>query len=102
MALARGVISADNTLAVRVTHHPLLREICRALGRPIVSTSANLAGATPLYSPAQINNQFSSGAVQPDVMVDDGELPAVPNSTVISCIDNNIKVLRQGELAVEI
>lgn len=102
VALARGVISADNTLAVRVTHHPLLREICAQLGRPIVSTSANLAGATPLYSPVQISQQFSSGAVQPDVMVDMGELPVTPNSTIISCVENNVKILRQGELVVEI
>src|SRR5512143_218632 len=33
-----------DTLAVRVTAHPVAAALCRAFGGPIVSTSANLAG----------------------------------------------------------
>lgn len=33
-----------DTLAVRVTDHPTSRALCEAYGKPIVSTSANLAG----------------------------------------------------------
>lgn len=47
------------TLAVRVTAHPVARELCRAFGKPIVSTSANLAGANPARSIDEIQRQFA-------------------------------------------
>ncbi|MBA8681387.1 Sua5/YciO/YrdC/YwlC family protein [Stenotrophomonas tumulicola] len=34
-------------LAVRISAHPLVAALCRAWGGPLVSTSANLAGAPP-------------------------------------------------------
>lgn len=33
-----------NTLAVRVTQHPVVRALCEACGHPLVSTSANISG----------------------------------------------------------
>lgn len=39
------------TIAVRVTAHPVAASLCRAFGAPLVSTSANLAGhPAPLHS----------------------------------------------------
>lgn len=37
-----------DTLAVRVTGHPQVQGLCRAFGKPLVSTSANLTGESPL------------------------------------------------------
>ncbi|MGB5062260.1 MAG: Sua5/YciO/YrdC/YwlC family protein [Candidatus Competibacter sp.] len=36
-----------DTLAVRVTAHPLAAALCRTCGHPLVSTSANLSGHPP-------------------------------------------------------
>jgi L-threonylcarbamoyladenylate synthase len=36
-----------DTVAVRVTRHPVAASLCNAFGRPLVSTSANPAGHTP-------------------------------------------------------
>ncbi|ALP40858.1 Sua5/YciO/YrdC/YwlC family protein [Aeromonas schubertii] len=36
-----------DTLAVRVTDHPQVKALCRAFGKPLVSTSANLTGEAP-------------------------------------------------------
>lgn len=47
-----------DTLAVRVTAHPVASALCRAFGGPIVSTSANLAGKAPAISPLQVRNAF--------------------------------------------
>lgn len=38
---------AHATLAARVTAHPVAAALCRAFGAPLVSTSANPAGAAP-------------------------------------------------------
>ncbi|GGW96197.1 Sua5/YciO/YrdC/YwlC family protein [Alteromonas halophila] len=35
------------TVAVRVTGHPVVRDICERVGKPLVSTSANLTGQPP-------------------------------------------------------
>ena len=47
-----------DTLAVRVTAHPVASALCRAFGGPIVSTSANLAGKAPAISPLQVRTAF--------------------------------------------
>jgi len=98
--LAASVISKENTLAVRVTHHSLLKEICHQLGHPIVSTSANLAGATPLYDPKKIIRQFFGRNIEPGAIVDAGILPFAKPSTIVSVVGNKSTVLRQGELKV--
>lgn len=36
-----------DTLAVRVSAHPQVQALCRAYGKPLVSTSANLTGEEP-------------------------------------------------------
>lgn len=47
-----------SSVAVRVTNHPLVCELCRAVGRPIVSTSANPAGHQPARSNLQVRRYF--------------------------------------------
>ncbi len=42
------------TVAVRVSAHPLVRELCSTFGGAIVSTSANHAGKPPLMSPLRV------------------------------------------------
>lgn len=43
-----------DSLAVRVTAHPLAAALCRAFGGPIVSTSANTSGHPPARSALQV------------------------------------------------
>ena len=49
------------TLAVRVSAHPVLIALVGRLGRPIVSTSANVSGEKPLTSVAAIRRAFGDG-----------------------------------------
>jgi len=51
--LAQGVIAKDNTVAFRVTDHPLAHELSKQLGKPIVSTSANI---TQMSNPYEIED----------------------------------------------
>ncbi len=43
------ITGAHAGVAVRVSAHPLVAALCAAFGGPVVSTSANLAGAPPAY-----------------------------------------------------
>lgn len=47
-----------DSLAVRVTDHPLVVALCERYGKPLVSTSANLSGQAPCRSSDEIYEQF--------------------------------------------
>ncbi|WP_411705523.1 L-threonylcarbamoyladenylate synthase type 1 TsaC [Edaphovirga cremea] len=47
-----------DSLAVRVTDHPLVQQLCRQYGKPLVSTSANLTGYPPCRSEHEVRLQF--------------------------------------------
>lgn len=70
-----------DTLAVRVTAHPLAAALCRACGYPLVSTSANLSGRPPARSALAVRRQLGrqldyilaglvGGAAQPTTIRD--------------------------------
>lgn len=48
-----------NTVAVRVSAHPVVKALCEAFGGPIVSTSANPAGAEPARDLLRVNLYFA-------------------------------------------
>lgn len=45
------------TLAVRISAHPVVRDLCEAFGGPITSTSANLTGQPPLCAADEFDAQ---------------------------------------------
>lgn len=49
---------AYNSIAVRLSNHPLVAQLCDAFGGPIVSTSANLAGEAPAKTSAAVADYF--------------------------------------------
>jgi L-threonylcarbamoyladenylate synthase len=49
------ITGAHDGVAVRVSAHPVVVALCAAFGGPLVSTSANLAGAPPAYSRAELD-----------------------------------------------
>lgn len=100
--LAIGVVSKTNTIAIRVTSHPLLKSITEKLGRPLVATSANISDAGNLYRATDVIAQFSKTNEQPDIVLDYGDLPAVPPTTLVEVIKGELKVLRQGAVQVTI
>ncbi len=48
------------TVAIRITDHPLIRQLCDKLMAPIVSTSANRAGGTTVRNALQMRRQFGA------------------------------------------
>ena len=47
------------TLAVRITAHPLARALCRISGTALVSTSANRTGQLPARTALQVRRRLS-------------------------------------------
>jgi len=46
------------SIAIRLTRHPIAAALCRQLGHPLVSTSANVSAHPPAKNPLQIRKQF--------------------------------------------
>ncbi|KAF1698623.1 Sua5/YciO/YrdC/YwlC family protein [Pseudoxanthomonas suwonensis] len=55
------VTGSHRSLAVRVSAHPVVVALCEALGGPLVSTSANLAGQPPAYSRGELDPALLAG-----------------------------------------
>jgi L-threonylcarbamoyladenylate synthase len=100
--LARGVVSKNNTVAVRVTDNLWLKEFCQKINCPLVATSANVSGGVPFYDFAEIKNAFSLSLSDnsPDVLVDAGNLPKNPPSTIVDAVGAPIKLIRQGNIII--
>ena len=52
------ITGEHDTVAVRLTAFPLLRELCRRAGGAIVSTSANISGQSPLSTVEELHDAF--------------------------------------------
>jgi L-threonylcarbamoyladenylate synthase len=50
-----------HTLAIRVSAHPVVQELCRAFAKPLVSTSANLEGSAPITTASEVGRVFKTG-----------------------------------------
>ena len=100
--LANGVVAPDGTIAVRVTAHPVAAELARALGRPLISTSANISGREPSYSADDIIKMFEGRENQPDILIDCGVLFQNPPTTIVSIVGGEIEVLRKGSVEVDV
>lgn len=82
----------QKTVGIRIPDDEIALAIVRELGHPLVTTSANLTGETPLHDPVEIEQ--SMGRML-DFVIDGGIRYGDP-STVISLIDDKIEVLREG------
>ncbi len=65
--LAKNVIAADGSIAIRVTRDPFCRELIKMFGKPIVSTSANISGSEDPITFKQIPQVIMKGV---DYVVD--------------------------------
>lgn len=99
--IAPGVVGAGNTLAFRITSHPFAAALVQSLGRPLVSTSANISAQGSPYDCATVVTMFGGEADQPDWILDAGSLPVRSPSTIVQIAPGEpLRVLRQGEVIV--
>ena len=86
-------------VAVRLTSHPLARKLIKKSGTPITGTSANLSGAPPARTPEDVVNGLRSQKLA--YVLDGGELPSSPPSTILDPTTRPFKVLREGVIKRE-
>ncbi len=86
-------LAGQDTVALRVPDHSLVRSMVRALGEPVTGTSANRTGAPAPVSAAEV--AFQMGEMV-DLIIDGGRCPARRESTVIDITLDTPEILREG------
>jgi L-threonylcarbamoyladenylate synthase len=96
-----GVRKADGTVAVRQTPHPVARGIVEALGKPLVSTSANPPGGVPALTAQEARDTaLALGAGTHLWVLDGGSLDPSEPSTIIDFSGSEPYVVRPGSIPI--
>jgi len=92
--IAENLVAKDNTLAIRVVNHDFCKKTIRFLGRPIVSTSANLAGKPTPKSFKEIDDAIIKGV---DYVVNLHQQKNGGNPSTIIKLSNSsgVKIIRE-------
>lgn len=101
-AYPAGVRSPTGSVAVRMSPHPVARGLVEALGAPITSTSANAPGHPPARSGDEARIAATGLGAEGEMwVVDVGELPPSPPSTIVDCTGPEPMVRRVGAIPLE-
>tara|TARA_A100001011_G_scaffold366571_1_gene419238 strand:- start:855 stop:1403 length:549 start_codon:yes stop_codon:yes gene_type:complete len=77
-----------NKVGVRISNHPLVRELCSEYGKPIISTSANISGKEEIKNQQEFIRTFSSNI---NYLVD-GDLGDYDKASMIIDMETNRKI----------
>jgi tRNA threonylcarbamoyl adenosine modification protein (Sua5/YciO/YrdC/YwlC family) len=87
------LLDKRRTIGIRVPENAICQALVRALGKPLLTTSAQPPDADhPVLDVAEGKEAWGN---QLDVTIDGGPVPG-ENSTVLQVIGNEIEVLREG------
>ena len=87
------VVGQRRTIGVRVPSHPVCEKMLWTLGVPLLTATAKGRDGRVLGTAAEIDQEFGD---QVDLILDGGPLLGPP-STVISLLDDWVRILRHGK-----
>jgi L-threonylcarbamoyladenylate synthase len=92
------VTAGLDTVAVRMSSHPVLAEIISAFGKPVAAPSANRFGR---ISPTTAQHVFDELSGRIPLIIDAGPTVYGIESTIVAVHDDNIRILRRGPITEE-
>jgi L-threonylcarbamoyladenylate synthase len=87
------VTGGQDNIGIRVPSHPLAQQLLTAFGGGIAAPSANRYGRLSPTKPEHVRDEFGD-AIR--VVLDGGESQIGLESTIVSCIDDRVSLLRPG------
>ncbi len=87
-----------DVVGVRISSHPIAMAIAQLYPHPVSTTSANVHGQPEAYETLDALRQFEG--MFPDLLLESGDLPATPPSTIVRVDESGILVVRQGSITV--
>jgi L-threonylcarbamoyladenylate synthase len=91
-----ALTAGTGTIGVRLSSHPVARGLVTALGAPITAPSANPHGAP---SPRTADEVMASLGARIDLVLDGGQTPGGPASTLLDLTRTPTVVLRTGAVS---
>lgn len=92
--IAENLTAADGSLGIRVCAEPYCQAVCRRLGRPLVSTSANISGQPSPGSFAEISEAILKGVDYISAYRRDDRKKCKPSAIIKVTDRETIKVIR--------
>ena len=89
------------SLGFRVPFNRVTSTLSKFHRTPVIGTSANISELKNTYSMEELLEYFRGifgHAIEPDIILDAGKLPKRRPSTVVEIINNEVKVIREGEI----
>jgi L-threonylcarbamoyladenylate synthase len=95
------VLGSNDTVAVRLTGHAVMRQLLDAFGQPITSTSANLPGQPPARNAQEVASVLTGLDDLGSLILDAGLLPPAAPSTLVDCSVEPPRLIRAGAITLE-
>lgn len=92
--MAPNAVNGDDTIAIRIVHHPFCQAMIKAFGKPVISTSANISGQP---APAAFSDIAPEIMLAVDLVIDeryDTSVYKFPSKLIKILDDNSIQYLR--------
>lgn len=101
--LPKTLFGRRKTIGLRIPKYKLVNVLLEKLNHPLTGTSANISGKPASTKIKKVLRQFNTaplakGAVQPDLILNAGNLKLSKSSTVIDFTREKPKILRKGEI----
>ncbi len=92
------VTAGGDTVAVRIPAHDLARDLIRAVGSPLATTSANLSGQPSPLTAGEVTAQLGRRI---SLVLDGGRCPGGVPSTVVDATGPAPTIVRPGPIPLE-
>lgn len=92
--IAPELLAADGTIGVRVTGETFSAELCKAFGKPLVSTSANISGQSTPACFAEITQEVLDAVDYVCISRRNDTTPTKPSTVMRISEDGLFKILR--------
>lgn len=95
--LSSKITAGSGTIGVRISSNPIATKLVSAFGAPLTATSANPSNHPSPVSPKAVNAYFPTLKI-----LDGATLPGTLGSTILDVTKHPQKLIREGEISVEI
>ncbi|MEA3175400.1 MAG: L-threonylcarbamoyladenylate synthase [Gammaproteobacteria bacterium] len=87
------VTGGQNSIGIRIPSHPMAQQLLNAFGGGIAAPSANRYGRLSPTKPEHVRDELGDAV---KIILDGGDSPIGLESTIVSCLDNQARLLRPG------
>jgi L-threonylcarbamoyladenylate synthase len=87
------VTGGQESVGIRVPSHPMAQQLLNAFGGGIAAPSANRYGRLSPTKPEHVRDELGEAV---PMILDGGDSPIGLESTIVSCLNNEVRLLRPG------